>query len=186
MNERMIFAGFGGQGVLTIGKLLAACAMKESRHVTFFPSYGGEVRGGTANCQVVIADDPIASPLVEEATALLILNEPSMNRFRPVLRAGGLMVLNVSMVETLPTIESADVMEIPATALAGKIGDVRVANTIMLAALNEARKLVDGENLHDVLVDALGGRRSDTIPANEAALEKGRDLGAEWLKKQEK
>ena len=182
MNERMIFAGFGGQGILTIGKLVTACAMKEGRHVTFFPAYGGEVRGGTANCHVIITDEPIASPLVEEASALLVMNEPSLNRFKPVLAAGGLMVLNVSMVEKLPTLDSAEVLAIPATELASEIGDVRVANTIMLSALNTARGLVKPETLHDSFVEALAGRRAKSIPANEQALDTGRRLGEAWLK----
>jgi len=184
MNERMIFAGSGGQGILTIGKLLAACAMKENRQVTFFPAYGGEVRGGTANCHIIITDEAIASPLVEQASALVIMNEPSMNRFLPVLSAGGLMVLNVSMVTKQPTLDSAELLAMPATELAGDIGDVRVANTIMLAALNTVRELVKHDTLHDTFVAALAGRRAKSIPANEQALDTGRRLGEEWLEKQ--
>ncbi|HUU43695.1 MAG TPA: 2-oxoacid:acceptor oxidoreductase family protein [Planctomycetota bacterium] len=184
MNERMIFAGFGGQGILTIGKLLAACAMQEDRHVTFFPSYGSEVRGGTAHCHVVIADEPIASPLVEEATTLLIMNEPSLNRYLPQLGSDGLLVMNVSMIGRRPKLESGRMLKVPATELAGEIGDIRVANTLMLAALNEARTLVRHETLHDLLVGALSGRRAKTLPANDAALEKGRAIAREWRRKQ--
>jgi len=183
MDERTIFAGFGGQGILTMGKLLAACAMQEGRHVTYFPAYGSEVRGGTAHSQVVIGDEPIASPLVEEATALVVMNEPSLNRFLPQLGAGGLLMLNTTLIETMRTVDSADVLEIPATELANDIGDVRVANMIMLSALVEVRELVAHEVLHDMLVAALRGRREATIPANEAALEKGRELATAWMKK---
>ena len=97
MTERMIFSGSGGQGLLTAGKLLAVCAMDAGMQVTYFPSYGAEVRGGTANCRVIISEKPIASPLVEEATAVLAMNAASLTRFMPLLVEDGLMVLNSSM-----------------------------------------------------------------------------------------
>ena len=189
MNERLIFSGFGGQGLLTAGKLLAACTMAEGRHVTYFPSYGSEVRGGTANCLMVVSDKPIASPVVEEATALLIMNEASMERFLPMLAPGGLMVLNTSMVEAprkgtacrAPT--GIDVLGIPATAMATDFGMVQVANVIMLSALCEAKRLVKIETLHAALINALSGRRAASIPANEKALEAGKKLAMEWMGK---
>jgi 2-oxoglutarate ferredoxin oxidoreductase subunit gamma len=180
MNERLIFSGSGGQGLLTAGKLLAACTMAEGRHVTYFPSYGSEVRGGTANCLMVVSDKPIASPVVEEATALLIMNEASMERFLPMLAPGGLMVLNTSMVEAPAKLKGVDVLGIPATAMATDFGMVQVANVIMLSALCEAKRLVKIETLHAALVKALSGRRAASIPANEKALEAGRSLAAEW------
>jgi len=186
MDERMIFAGSGGQGLLTAGKLLVTCAMAEGRCVTYFPSYGGEVRGGTANCQVVIRDRSIASPLVEEATALLIMNEPSMKRFMLALAPGGLMVLNTSMADAPRNPDGIEVVEIRATELAGEIGEARVANMVMLSALNELRRLVKPKRLHDTLVETLSGRRERFIPLNEKALEAGRELAREWLKKRRK
>ena len=97
MNHRIIFAGSGGQGLLTVGKLLAQCSMEEGRHVTCFPSYGSEVRGGTSHCHVIVSDEEIYSPLVEDATALMIMNQPSLERFGPQLIRPGLLVLNTSM-----------------------------------------------------------------------------------------
>lgn len=179
----MIFAGSGGQGILTAGKLLAACAMAEDRHVTFFPSYGSEVRGGTAHCHVVMDDEPIVSPLVEEATALLIMNAPSMERFLPLLRRAGLMVLNTSLAEPPEGADGIDVLGIPASDVANDIGSVQVANMVMLSALNEARRLVRAGRLRDALAKSLHGRREKFIPLNEKALEAGRELARRWLEK---
>jgi 2-oxoglutarate ferredoxin oxidoreductase subunit gamma len=184
MQERMIFSGFGGQGLITAGKLLVACAMSEGKHVTYFPSYGGEVRGGTANCQVVVSDGPILSPVVEEATGLLIMNEPSMERFLPMLAPGGLVVLNTSMVDAPRRLDGREVLGVSATETATELGNVQVANMIMLSALNEARGIVKPRTLHDALVEALSGRREKTIPANEKALEAGRKFASEWMAKQ--
>jgi len=175
MEERMIFAGFGGQGLLTAGKLLAESAMREGKYVTYFPSYGGEVRGGTANCHVVVSDESVASPLVEKASSLVIMNKASLGRFLPVLAPGGLMLL-----------DGVEVMEIAASELAAGIGAVQVANMIMLSALNEARRLVQPERLHDTLVEALSGHKARFIPFNEKALETGRKLAGEWMKKRRK
>jgi len=183
MNERMIFAGFGGQGILTAGKLLAECAMAEGREVTFFPSYGSEVRGGTAHCHVVMDDEPISSPLVEEATALLIMNQPSLERFLPALVAGGFVTLNTSMAEVPGKTDGIELLAIPASELANDIGSVRVANMIMLAALNEVRGLVKPGRLHDVLVEKSTGRRERFIPLNEKALQAGRDCARDWMRK---
>ena len=183
VEEQMIFAGFGGQGLLTAGKLLAACVTAEDRHVTYFPSYGSEVRGGTANCQLIISEKPIASPLVEEATALLIMNRLSMERFLPLLSPGGLMVLNSSMVNAPGRLDGIDVIETPSTELAIDIGNIQVANMIMLSALNEVKRLVKSERLVRTLAERLSGRRERLIPLNEKALEVGRQHGRDWLRK---
>lgn len=183
MRERMIFAGFGGQGLLTAGKLLAECAMAEGREVTFFPSYGSEVRGGTSHCHVVISDEPIASPLVEEATALLIMNQPSLERFLPTLERGGFVTLNTSMAEAPENMDGLELLAIPASELAREIGSVRVANMIMLSALNEVRALVTPGRLHDLLIEKSSGRRERFIPLNEKALQTGRDRARDWMGK---
>jgi 2-oxoglutarate ferredoxin oxidoreductase subunit gamma len=183
MHERMIFAGFGGQGLLTAGKLLAQCAMDEGRQVTYFPSYGAEVRGGTANCQIVVSDEVIASPLVEEATSLLIMNEASLKKFLPMLAADGFIVYNRSMIEDAGKIEASRALGIDATNLADKLGSVLAANMILLSALNTVRALVSPERLHDRLIEALSGRRERFIPVNEKALDAGRELAEAWMKK---
>jgi 2-oxoglutarate ferredoxin oxidoreductase subunit gamma len=179
----MIFAGFGGQGIMTAGKLLAACAMAEDKHVTYFPAYGTEVRGGTANCQVVVSDEEIASPLVEEATSLIVMNGPSMTRFFPELVKGGVMVLNTSICEPPEKLDGRRVLGIDATELARDVGAVQVANVLMLAALNEVRRIVDPSRLLSIIVKGLSGRKAQFVPMNEKAFETGRKLAAEWLKK---
>ena len=183
MEERLIFSGFGGQGLLTAGRLLAACAMAEGRHVTFFPSYGAEVRGGTAHCHVIIRDEPIASPLVEESTALLIMNALSMERFLPTLGPGGLMVLNASMAQAPVKSDGVELLTLHATELAADIGSRQVANMILLAALNEVKRLVKPERLLGTLAESLTGRKERFIPLNEKAIEVGRKHARDWLKK---
>ena len=140
MLERVIMAGFGGQGMMFIGKLLAQAGMEEGFNVTYFPSYGAEVRGGTAHCHVAISDQPIYSPIVEEADALIIMNQPSYRKFRPCLKPDGLLILNSSMVEVKEEAD-AEVVAVPATELADEMGGVRVGNVIMLALYNEIKKL---------------------------------------------
>ncbi len=178
MIERLIFSGFGGQGLMTAGKLLAACAVKEGKYVTYFPSYGSEVRGGTANCQMVLSDKPILSPVVEEATVLLVMNQDSLDRFASMLAPGGLAAINTSMVEPPKGKVGYEVLGVPATEIATNLGAVQVANVVMLAALNHAKGLVDFKTLHAGITEALKGRRAALIPANEQALEAGRKAAA--------
>jgi 2-oxoglutarate ferredoxin oxidoreductase subunit gamma len=183
MIERLIFSGSGGQGLMTAGKLLVAAAMGEGKHVTYFPSYGSEVRGGTANCQMVVSDSAVLSPVVEEATALLMMNEESMKRFLPILAEGWLIVLNTSMAEPPRETPGIRVLGVPATEIAAKLGAVQGANVVMLAALNEAKRLVAFDALRDEIRKALRGRRAALIPANEQALDAGRDAARAWLAK---
>ena len=145
MYERIIFAGSGGQGVMTLGKVVARAAMLTDLNCTYLPSYGTEVRGGTANCTVVISDDEIFSPVVESADVLFAMNEPSYKRFAPRLKPDGLLVINTSMAE--PDQTNDRTVTIPATDIANELGDVRVANVVLLGAYNARRKLLDDELL---------------------------------------
>lgn len=177
MLERVIFAGFGGQGVMTVGKLAAAVAMRENREVTLIASYGAEVRGGTANCFLTVADEPIHSPIIEEADTLIILNQPSYDRFRPVLRGGGLLLLNSSIARTDPAMERNGVtlMNIPATETANELGNVRVANIVALGAYCERRGLFAPENVLAELAKELSAR-PHLLEINQLAFRKGREL----------
>ena len=135
MTEQVIMAGFGGQGVMLIGKTYAGSAMHAGKEVTFFPSYGAEVRGGTAHCHIIVSDGPIYSPMVELADSLIIMNQPSYEKFRQRLRPEGLLLLNSSMAQMDKAREAesqALALAIPATELANELGNVRVANVIML------------------------------------------------------
>jgi len=180
--ERMIMAGFGGQGMMMIGKLLTGVAMDEGLHVTFFPSYGAEVRGGTAHCHVVMSDEPVFSPMVEEADTLIIMNQPSYDKFRPRLRAGGLLLLNTSMTEPVESLEAASpatIVPLAATHEANLLGNVRVANVLMLGAYACARETVSAESILAGVEAMLTGRKAHLLEANQRAFRKGQELAAQ-------
>ena len=172
MQERMIFAGYGGQGLMMLGKVMALSAMMEGKNVTWFPSYGAEVRGGTAHCHVVVTDDQIYSPLVETATALVIMNGPSLKRFSPRL-ADGAMILNTSLVDPPDEIDGK-LVSVPATDIANELGNIRVANIVMLGALNAARPIVDDAMIEKALRESLKGKEQ-LVGVNLAAYARGRE-----------
>ena len=179
MTERVIIAGFGGQGVMTAGKLLAAVAMREGREVTCISCYGAEVRGGTADCHVVISDDLIHSPSVEEADTLVILNQLSYDKFRPRLREGGLLILNSSMAETDEALERASkvlCLRIPATEAANELGNVRATNVVMMGAYCAARKVLSPDILLAELERELGAGKAHLLEINRKAFQKGQEL----------
>jgi len=159
MEERMIFAGAGGQGLMTLGKVLAQAAMEAGLEVTWYPSYGAEVRGGTAHCHVVVADGEIYSPLVERASVLVIMNEPSLKRFGARLADDGLLVLNTSLAEK-PASSNGTVIAVKATDVANELRDIRVANMVMLGALNGVRRIVADEYVEKALASFLRGRKA--------------------------
>ena len=142
MEEKLIIAGFGGQGILFSGKLWAELMVQKGRQVTYFPSYGAEVRGGTCNCHVVVSEQEIASPTVVEATSLIVMNQPSLNRFGPMLQPGGLGIVNASMADpgTLPG--GRNVFAPPAIDMARELGNIRVANVVMMGVYNAYRELI--------------------------------------------
>lgn len=162
--------------MLTVGKLLAQCGMEEGRHVTYFPSYGSEVRGGTAHCHVIVSDEEICSPLVEDATALLIMNQPSLERFGPQLIRSGLLVLNTSMAASPASMRGRKLIEVPASDIARRLGNVRVANMVMLGALNKTLGLVKPTRLIAALARRLAGKGDAIMPLNEKALARGEEL----------
>jgi len=173
MTERAIMAGWGGQGMMTLGKLMAWTMMQEGKEVTCFPSYGAEVRGGTAHCHVVLSDQPINSPIVERADTLIIMNQPSYELFRERLRPGGLLLLNSSLVDEEDG--DANVLKIPATHLATELGNTRVANSVMLGAYNHVRQFVPVEKLMAGIDQALTGRKAALREINHKAIQCGRE-----------
>jgi 2-oxoglutarate ferredoxin oxidoreductase subunit gamma len=176
MEERLIIAGAGGQGIMLMGKLLALAAMNEDLHVTWFPSYGAEVRGGTAHCHMVLSDTEVYSPLVEKAGTLVILNEPSLVRFETRLAPWGTLVLNTSLAEP-PTGLDGRILAVPATDIANELGNIRVANMVMLAALNAAKRLVKDETLWGAVEEFAGAGRADLLEVNRKAYERGLEIG---------
>lgn len=173
MLIKTIFSGFGGQGVLSTGQTLAKAAMLEGRHVTYLPSYGAEVRGGTANCTVTISDDEIASPIASEPEFVVALNQPSFFRFQNLLPSGGFLLFNSSLVEASTARGDIETLGIPITELATDLGNVRVANMIMLGAFIRISSLISFEKLLKNLPEILGAGKARLLKINTKAFETG-------------
>jgi len=159
---------------MTLGKLMALAAMKQDLNVTWYPSYGAEVRGGTAHCHVVVKDGEIFCPLVEAASTLVIMNEPSLKRFQPRLVDGGLMVLNSSLAEK-PSNSNGTVLCVPATDIANELKNIRIANMVMLGALNVAKQIVKESTLEEALKEFLKGKEK-LFDINMRAYDRGREV----------
>ncbi|HEU4572218.1 MAG TPA: 2-oxoacid:acceptor oxidoreductase family protein [Candidatus Limnocylindrales bacterium] len=177
MDHTTIFGGFGGQGILFAGHVLAQAAVLEDLAVTWMPSYGPEMRGGTASCTIVIADHPIGSPVVDTADSVIALNPPSLARFEPFLASGGLVVVNTSLVEATPRRTDVTVVAVPCSALARESGDDRFVSIVGLGALIAARPTVRRASVEAALAVVLGDRASAWIDANLAALDRGFEAG---------
>ncbi len=175
MLVKTVIAGFGGQGVLSMGLNLAQAAMLEGKHVTYLPSYGAEVRGGTANCTVAISDEEIASPVASSPDYVIAMNRPSLVRFQNQLRSGGLLLLNSSLVEHNGSRDDIEICSVPANSLAEQLGNTKFANMVMLGAFVKKSGLVAIPSIVRGLEDALKGKR-DTIAVNEKALMAGYNL----------
>lgn len=176
MQTEIIVAGFGGQGVLFAGQVLAYAAMDKDLHVTWFPSYGPEMRGGTANCTVIIADEEIGSPTVRRPQSLVALNLPSLDKFEPLVTEGGIILANTSLIDRKVARDDVKVVEIAANELAEEIGDKRLVNSIMLGALVQATGVLPMEAIKQALEDHLPERHRKLLPANFTAMEKGAEL----------
>ncbi|MFO8059617.1 MAG: 2-oxoacid:acceptor oxidoreductase family protein [Bacillota bacterium] len=179
MEHQILMAGFGGQGIMLMGQMLAYAGMKEGRYVSWMPSYGPEQRGGTANCSVVISDEPVGSPVVLEPTVCVVMNHPSLTRFRSVVQAGGHIFINSSLTDETAERDDIHVIRIAATEEAEALGTNRVANMIMLGALTSVEGLISLETLREVLPGVLPERRHSLIPLNIQALERGIELVSE-------
>jgi len=173
MLIKTVFSGFGGQGVLSMGYCLAYGAMLEGKHVTYLPSYGAEVRGGTANCTISISDEEIASPVASEPEFVVAMNQPSLIKFQNQLQSGGLLMLNASLIDTSPTRGDIEIVEVPATRLAEEMGNSRVANMIMLGSFIKMSNLVSFEMLMEHLKEMLGEGKTRLLKLNKDALTTG-------------
>ena len=176
MEERVIMAGFGGQGVMAIGQLLTYAGMVENKNVSWLPSYGPEMRGGTANCGVIVSDEDVGSPVVETSTSAIIMNQPSLEKFEDGVVEGGRLFINSSLIDVKSDRDDIDVFYIPANEEAEKLGNLRVANMIMLGALLEASKAVSVDSVLEGFTAVFGEHRKNLIPINKEALEKGAEL----------
>ncbi|HBC30872.1 MAG TPA: 2-oxoacid:ferredoxin oxidoreductase subunit gamma [Clostridiales bacterium] len=174
MEQKVIMAGFGGQGIMAIGRLLAYAGMLEDKNVTWMPSYGPEMRGGTANCAVVVSEEEVGSPLIsKDGTAAIVMNLPSMIKFEKELVPGGKLIVNSSLIDVEPTRNDLDVYYIQANELALELGNGKVANMVMLGAYLEITKAVDVESVLNAFVKVFGEDKSELVPLNKEALMKG-------------
>lgn len=173
-DYRLIVAGFGGQGVLVIGNLLAHAAMIEGKHVTYLPVYGVEMRGGTANCMVVISSHSIGSPLVGRPHAAIVMNLPSLTKYEPMLLPQGLLFINSTLIDPKESLrKDIEIFSIPVNEIAIQNGNPKLANMIALGAFNEKTKLVQMESLYESLKKVLDERYHHLIPSNIRAIEIG-------------
>ncbi|MHC4758777.1 MAG: 2-oxoacid:acceptor oxidoreductase family protein [Planctomycetota bacterium] len=174
--EEIIVAGFGGQGIILSGKLLAQTAMESGKEVTYMPSYGAEVRGGTANCMVVVSDEPIASPLISKPDSVIVMNKASLQKFAPRLKEGGLLIYNSSLIEEQDVkeiLEKNEVLAVPANELAVELGNVKVANMVAIGAFSQKRGLFGPDAVSESLPKVLAKRYHKTLPMNTQALHRG-------------
>lgn len=172
MHEELIIAGFGGQGVLSMGQILAYAGLKEGKNVTWMPAYGPETRGGFANCTVIISDEEIGSPVLEHPQSLIVMSLPSFDKFEPYLKPNGLLITNKSMVDRKSNRKDIEFIEINATEDAQNLGTVKMANMIILGAYLAKKKILKIETIKDLLPEIFKGKEN-LIPLNKSALEKG-------------
>jgi len=177
MNMKMIFAGYGGQGALLAGQLLSYAAMNEDKHVTWFPSYGPEMRGGAASCSVIISDKVIGSPIIQAADAVIALNQPSFDKFVKMVKPGGFIIYNSSMTDASLKEDRDDIryFGLPLSDMAHELGNLRVANMIALGALNEVEKCAEVDSIINALRLRLGEARAELVELNKVAIEAGKN-----------
>ncbi|MDR0601016.1 MAG: 2-oxoacid:acceptor oxidoreductase family protein [Treponema sp.] len=173
MTEKSFFAGFGGQGIVSLGQIWVYCAMKEGKNVTFFPFYGAEKRGGIARAGVIVSDDEIASPLVTVPDSALVMNGDSLPLCEGLLKDGGLLVINSTLVKEAPKREGLRVVGIEATALAEKIGNARFANMVALGAMARLTGALSLANIEEILKNFFTSDKHKFIPMNVQAIQAG-------------
>jgi 2-oxoglutarate ferredoxin oxidoreductase subunit gamma len=175
MQEDIIMAGFGGQGIMTMGQLLAYAGLKESKNVLWMPAYGPETRGGFANCTVIFSDAEIGSPVVSQPKYLIVLNNPSLDKFENSVLPQGFLFVNTSLVNRNVVREDIKVIKMPASDIANELGNAKVTNIIALGAFIEKTKLVKLETVKKILQEKFKGRES-IIEMNLQAIEKGAEI----------
>jgi 2-oxoglutarate ferredoxin oxidoreductase subunit gamma len=173
MQTEILVAGFGGQGVLFAGQVLAYAAMDEGLQVTWFPSYGPEMRGGTANCTVIIADEEIGSPLVLNPQAAIVMNLPSFDKYEPLVRPEGALILNASLINREAARTDLDVIFVPANEIAEELGNKRLTNMVLLGALLARLPVLSVESIQRALKEHLPERHQHLLPLNYQALQTG-------------
>ncbi len=169
-THKLIIAGFGGQGVMLIGQMIAYAGMLEGKEVTWMPSYGPEMRGGTANCTVIVSDKKINSPIISEATSVVAMNLPSMVRFEDTVVPGGKLFVNRSLIKEKPGRDDIDVYYIDANEIAASLQNDKAANMVILGAIARVTGIVELESIEKVMEKLFIGNKSKLIPLNKQAL----------------
>jgi 2-oxoglutarate ferredoxin oxidoreductase subunit gamma len=175
MTERIIIAGSGGQGIMLLGKILAQAAMREAKYVTWLPSYGAEVRGGTAHCMVIISDTEIGSPYIDKADTTIIMNKPSLEKFKARLKNKGLLIVNSSLVGRVDY-KNINILKFPFTDIAIRLGNIKIANMVALGCLAAHKRTVLLESIFQALADIAPREKRGLIEINRQALEEGARL----------
>lgn len=176
MQNDVIMAGFGGQGILLIGKMLAYTGMREGKEVSWLPSYGPEMRGGTANCTVVISDRPVGSPVIRSPRAVVAMNLPSLDKFELDVRPGGLLLINTSLINRKSTRDDLNVIEVPANEIANELGNRRGANMVALGAYLGATDAVSLDGIVEVIRETFAAKPG-VVDINISALHRGHEIG---------
>lgn len=174
MQSEVMFAGFGGQGILLIGKILAHTAMEEGYEVAWVPSYGPEMRGGTAYCTVVISDRPIGSPIIKNPMHLVAMNRPSLEKFASIVKPGGVILINSSLIPIKSGRSDVDELLVPVNDIATDIGNIRAANIVALAAFVARSKVVDFELMRESVKKEFA-KKAKFIPLNMEAIDRGKN-----------
>lgn len=175
-HEDIIISGFGGQGALFAGQLLAYAGLADGLHVTWIPSYGPEMRGGTANCTVIVSEEEIGAPIIRHPSAAIVLNLPSMDKYEPLVKPGGVLIVNTTLVPRASQREDIRVIALPASDIATELGNVRMANLVALGALLKATGIVSLELVMTQLEEHLSERQRKWLEPNKAALLKGAEF----------
>ena len=173
MQKEVMFAGFGGQGILLIGNILAHAAMDQGSEVAWVPSYGPEMRGGTAYCLVVISNRPIGSPIIRNPMHLVAMNRPSLEKFAPVVKPNGVVIINSSLIPVCSDRDDVDELLVPANDIAKDLGSVKVANIVALGAFVARSKIIEFETIRNCVKETFSSREK-LIPINMAALDAGK------------
>ena len=178
MERNLLVAGFGGQGVMMLGTLLAQATCESTdKHVTYFPSYGAEMRGGTANCYVVISDDEIGAPVMEAMEDMIVMNDPSLHKFIAKLKPNGTLFINSSIVKSKIERDDVTVVEVPVTEMALEMGNPKVLNIIMLGAYIGFTEVVSEDVILEAIRNKIGKKKPQLLPLNEEAFAKGLAIG---------
>jgi 2-oxoglutarate ferredoxin oxidoreductase subunit gamma len=173
MKEKLLIAGFGGQGVLLAGVVLANSGMMEGSEVSWMPSYGPEMRGGTANCHVTISDKPIGSPIVEVPDSVILMNRPSVDKFEGKLKTDGVMIVNSSLAGKCISRKDVRLYLVPANDIALELGNNKIANIVMLGAYIQVTGVVEGKTVEEAIKNVIGQKKAELIELNILALKRG-------------